>query len=104
MQFLRVPTNVQKHRNSISLMDIHVYNNHIFRQTCDSNKSVQIRRKVILRHVFVQITFETKKRNIGFYVLRQGVPEGRSSEGYASFKQDKPWHVQVIPEVVQWDW
>ena len=34
-----------------------------------------------------------------FYVLRQGVPEGRSSEGYASFKQVKRWHVQVIPEV-----
>ena len=47
-------------------------------------------KKVILRHIFVQITFETKKRNTGFYVLRQGVPEGRSSEGYASFKQVKP--------------
>ena len=33
--------------------------------------------------------------------MRQGVPEGRSSEGYASFKQVKPWpwHVQVIPGV-----
>ena len=38
----------------------------------------------------MQITFETMKRNTGFYVLRQGVPEGRSSEGYASFKQVKP--------------
>ena len=49
----------------------------------------------------MQITFETKKRNTGFYVLRQGVPDGRSSEGYASFKQVKswPWHVEVIPEV-----
>ena len=30
--------------------------------------------------------------------MRQGVPEGRSSEGYASFKQAKhwPWHVEVI--------
>ena len=30
-----------------------------------------------------------------------GVPEGRSSEGYASFKQVKPWpwHVEVIPGV-----
>ena len=27
------------------------------------------------------------KINTGFYVLRQGVPEGHSSEGYASFKQ-----------------
>jgi len=43
--------------------------------------------KVIPRYIFVQITFETRKRNPGFYVLRQGVPEGRSSEGYASFKQ-----------------
>ena len=49
----------------------------------------------------MQITFETRKRNTGFYVLRQGVPEGRSSEGYASFKQVKPclWHVEVIPGV-----
>ena len=46
--------------------------------------------EVILRHIFVQITFETRKRNTGFYVLRQGVPEGRSSERYASFKQVKP--------------
>ena len=31
--------------------------------------------------------------------MRQGVPEGRSSEEYASFKQVKrwPWHVEVIP-------
>ena len=49
----------------------------------------------------MQITFETSHRNTGFYVLRQGVPEGRSSEGYASFKQVKPWpwHVEVIPGV-----
>ena len=33
--------------------------------------------------------------------MRQGVPEGRSSEGYASFKQVKSWprHVEVIPGV-----
>ena len=36
--------------------------------------------------IFMQITFETRKRNTRFYVLRQGVPERRSSEGYASFK------------------
>ena len=72
-----------------------------FRQTYDPNKSVLIWRKVILRHIFVQITFETKKRNTGFYILRQGVPEGRSSEGCASFKQVKPWpwYVEVIPGV-----
>ena len=51
--------------------------------------------------LYVQITLETRKRNTGFYVLRQGVPEGRSSEGYASFKQVKswPWYVEVIPGV-----
>ena len=45
--------------------------------------------------------FETRKRNTRFYVLRQGVPEGRSSEGYVSFKQVRPWlwHVEVIPGV-----
>ena len=49
----------------------------------------------------MQNTFETKKRNTRFYVLRQGVPEGRSSEGYASFRQIKSWlwHVEVIPGV-----
>ena len=33
--------------------------------------------------------------------MRQGVPEGRSSEGYASFRYVKPWpwHVEVIPGV-----
>ena len=46
--------------------------------------------------------FETRiTKNTGFYILRQGVPEGRSSEGYASFKQVKPWswHAEVIPGV-----
>ena len=49
----------------------------------------------------MQITFETRKRNTRSYVLRQGIPEGRSSKGYASFKQVKswPWHVEVIPGV-----
>ena len=49
----------------------------------------------------MQITFETRKKNTGFYVLRQGVPEGRSIEGYASFKQVMPWpwYVEVIPGV-----
>ena len=49
----------------------------------------------------MQITFETRLTNTRFYVLRQGVPEGRSSEGYASFKQVKswPWHVEVTPGV-----
>ena len=60
--------------------------------------------KVIV--IFVQITFETRRRNTGLYVLRQGVPEGRSSEGYASFKQVKswPWHVRLFLELMQWDW
>ena len=33
--------------------------------------------------------------------MRQGVPDGHSSEGYANFKQVKswPWHVEVIPGV-----
>ena len=33
--------------------------------------------------------------------MRQEVPEGRSSEGYAGFKLVKPWpwHVEVIPGV-----
>ena len=33
--------------------------------------------------------------------MRKGVPEGCSSEGYASFKQIKswPWHVEAIPGV-----
>ena len=73
----------------------------MFKHPRDSNKSAQIWRKGILRRIFVKITFETRKRNTRFYVFRQGVPEGRSSEGYASFKQVKPWpwHVEVIPGV-----
>ena len=49
----------------------------------------------------MQITFETRKKNTGFYVLRQGVPEVRSNVRYASFKQVKPWpwHTEVIPGV-----
>ena len=49
----------------------------------------------------MQITFETRNRNTGFYVLRQGVLEGCSSEGYVSFTQVKPWpwHTEVIPGV-----
>ena len=49
----------------------------------------------------MQITLETRKRNTRFYVLRQWVPEGRSIEAYASFKQAKPWpwRVEDIPRV-----
>ena len=52
--------------------------------------------------MFEKITFETKiTRNTGFYILRQGVPEGCSSKGYASFKQVESWswHIEVIPGV-----
>ena len=47
------------------------------------------------------ITFEARKGDTGFCSLGQRVPEGRTSEGYASFKQVKswPWHVEVIPGV-----
>ena len=60
--------------------------------------------KVIV--IFVQITFETRKRNTVFYVLRQGVPEGCSSEGYANFKLVKswPWHVRLFLELVYGEW
>ena len=45
--------------------------------------------------------FETRKRNTGFYTLRQGVPEVLPSEAYASLEQVKPWpwHVEIIPGV-----
>ena len=51
--------------------------------------------------MFVQITFETRKRNTRVDILRQGVPEECSSKGYANFKQVEPWswHVEVIPGV-----
>ena len=56
--------------------------------------------KVILRKIGVQITFETRKRNTGLYTLRQGVSQGRSSEGYPSIKQvmpwPSPWHVDFF--------
>ena len=49
----------------------------------------------------MQIRFETRKRNTEIYVFRPGVPHGRSGEGYADFKQVKPWpwNVEVIPGV-----
>ena len=77
---------------------MYVHNTSVFRQTYDSNKSVQVWKKVLIRDIVVQITFKTRKRNTGFCILKQGVPEGRSSEGYASFKQVKPWsgHVEFI--------
>ena len=46
--------------------------------------------------------FETRiTKNTGFYILRQGVPEGCSSKGYASVKQVEPlsWHIEVIAGV-----
>ena len=40
-----------------------------FCQTCDSNKPVQVRRKVIVRNVFEQTAFETRKREIHDFVF-----------------------------------
>ena len=80
-------------------MDIHVYNNNKIRQPCDSNKSVQI--LFVSSDIYLCRLRLKQGREIGFYVLRQGIPEGRSSEGYASFKQIKswPWRVEVIPGI-----
>ena len=86
-------------------MDIHVYKNQnvIGKHVIQTNPS-KFDEKVIV--IFVQITFETRKRNTGFYVLRQGAPEGCSSEGYASFKQVKswPWHVRLFLDLVYGEW
>ena len=76
----------------------------IFR-ACDSNKWIQVWRSVIFarteyvsadwrnvifaRNMFVHITFETRTKNTGFYFMRQGVPEGRSSEGCARCKPNQ---------------
>ena len=38
-----------------------VYNTEIFRQTCDQTNPSKFEEKVILRHILVQITFETRK-------------------------------------------
>ena len=45
--------------------------------------------------------FKTRKRNTRFYVLRQRVTEGCSSEVYSNYNEVKPWpwHVEVIPGV-----
>ena len=60
--------------------------------------------------IYLQIKFETRKRNAGFYVLRQGVPERHSTEGDARFccfcfcflQQVKPWswHVELFLKLV----
>ena len=42
-------------------MGLHVYNTQYFRQTCDSNKSVQIWRKVILRQKYMVLYFEAER-------------------------------------------
>ena len=65
----------------------------------NTNKSGHVWRETIVGNIFVQITFETGKRDAWFYILTQGVPEGRTSEGEASFKEAKPrsWHVDVVP-------
>ena len=73
-----VPTNVRKHQN---FMDIHVPNNHIFRQTRDSNKSIQILRKVILRHIFVQITFRNKEEKYRILCFEALTETERGREG-----------------------
>ena len=36
---------------------------------------------------FLQITCETRNRKTGLYLLRQGVPEGHFSKGYASLNK-----------------
>lgn len=50
-------------------------------------------RSVILRNIFVQITFEMWKRNTGFYISRQEVQEGRFCNGHV---QPWPWQVEVL--------
>ena len=66
-------------------------------QTCQSTLTKTYSQK----YICAAYVWKKRKRITGFYISRQVVPEGRSSEGYASFKQVKPWpwHVQVIPGV-----
>ena len=47
---------------------VHVYNTQIFWQTCDSNKSIKIWQKVILRQIFVQIHFKQGREIQNFIV------------------------------------
>ena len=53
------------------------------------------------KYICAAYVWKKRKRITGFYISRQVVPEGCSSEGYARFNQVKPWpwHVQVIPGV-----
>ena len=53
------------------------------------------------KYIFENNIWNKDYKNTRFYILRQGVPEGCSSKGYASFKQVEPWswHIEVIPGV-----
>ena len=61
--------------NCIALSIVMVINKTKQQQTKNIKiKKKKKKREVILRHIFVQITFETRKSYTGFYVLRQGAP------------------------------
>ena len=64
-------------------MDIHIYNNTFLRQTCDLNSSSKFDEGLFLDTYLRRLRLK-QGREIHDYVLRQGVPEGRSSERYAT--------------------
>ena len=59
---------------------VYVYNSQNFRHMCDSDKSVQVWQEVILKDIFVQVTFETRKRNTGFLYFEAGSSTEREGE------------------------
>ena len=67
-------------------MGIHVYNTQIFRQTCDSNKSVKIWREIILRHIFVQRERESLTER------QRELERQTDRERDTETERDRAWH------------
>ena len=58
---------------------LYVHNSQNVRHMCDSDKSVQVWQEVILKIIFVQVTFETRKRNTGFFYFEAGSSKEREN-------------------------
>ena len=65
-----------------------MYNNQILGiHVIQTNPSRFDERLLTLRRIFVRITFETRKRNTGIYVLRQRVPEKERERENSVFRE-----------------
>ena len=92
---------MQKHRNKILFLSaMYTKLNFLCKHVIQTNPS-KFDEMLFSDISLCRLRLKQGREITGFYVLRQGVPEGRSSKDYASFKQVKPWpwHVEVNPRV-----